>query len=156
MKPQDNNIRRRARDAWALWLTVHATALPQRTVEDAVDPEDEDEWDPRTWTPATQLGPGAPGRGGVPTIDDDLDRDPDAAPASYPAWGPGETFVVSGPLGAAPDGPGRRFPDRPTARAWALGRYGAVLENCYHADRWAYRVPVPGPAGEKHRPRRNA
>ncbi len=152
----------RVRDAWRRWRPelralehTGVTARPRTTWEDEMD-EDDDHPPRGFWRPATQLGPGAPGRAGVPTIDDDLDRDPDAAPASYPAWLPGETFVVSGPLGPHGWGPGRRFLKTKDARAWAAATYGAVMENLYHNGRWALRVPVPGAAGAKHRQRGNA
>lgn len=144
----------RAAHAWRNWTWgAELTARPRdEPVDEDEDDGPDDRWSPRTWRPASQLGPGAAGRTGVPYYDDDPDHDPDAAPASYPAWLPGETFVVSGPVGPKGAGPGRGFGSRAEARAWAVERYGAVLESVYHANRWALRVPVPGDAGRRHRP----
>lgn len=138
-----------------------AQEITARPREDAMDPDDEpEEYAPRgrpeDWRPARKVRFGNPGRAGnqPPCIDDDVDGDIDAAPASYPAWLPGETFVVSGPVGPRGEGPGTRFGTRKEARAHCREKYGAVLEWFDVARRWAFRVPMPGPAGAKHRPKK--
>ena len=107
------------------------------------------------WEPEQRQTPGTPGRNCLPTIDDDPDQDPHVFPRSYPAWGPGETFVTTGLLGPA-DAPNprglRRFEKRSLARAWALEKYGHIFEEMPVKNRYAFRVPMPGPAGAKHRP----
>lgn len=133
------------------------------------------------WEPQRLIRPGAPGRDGLPTIDDDPSEDVHVFPRVYPAWGPGETFVVSGPLGdhVVPEGQnapapggrrrrgkvsvvnpdlaagvarGRFFRTRKDARKWALEKYGYIFEEVFLKGRWCLRVPMPGPAGAKHRP----
>ena len=138
---------RRLAAAWSNW-----TAAPRDRWEEPVGEHDDSAPRPARWRPATQLGPGTPGRSGVPYYDDDPD-DPDTAPMSYPAWLPGETVVVTGPVGPRGHGPGEHHATRADARRAARAKYGAVLEDLYSRGRWAVRVPVPGAAGAKHRPK---
>jgi hypothetical protein len=118
----------------------------------------------KRWEPSPVVRVKDHGRDGVPFYDDDLDDDPHAAPRSYPAWLPGETMVLSGPLGAfnpdavpegkskdaairkltKPSSRGRAFPSRSAARKYLIEKYGAILEEYLIAGRWCARVPVPG------------
>lgn len=47
---------------------------------------------------------------------------------------------------------GRWFKKRSEARKWALEKYGYIFEEVMVKGRWCFRVPMPGPAGAKHRP----
>lgn len=108
----------------------------------------DDPYTPSAWEPSARVYPSTPGRDGVPTIDDNLDEDPHAAPRSYPAWGPGDTFVVTGPVGEGDYNYAMnsrlRFSTTYAARKYAVARYGAVLEEYALPHRWSFRVPVPG------------
>lgn len=112
---------------------------------------------PKPWEPATFVTITSPGRpnNAPPSYDDDLDTNPHAAPKVYPAWKPGETFVVSGPYGTFEPGQpvprGTLYPSRSAARRWAMGKYGAILEEYGLPNKWAFRVPTPG---GPHDPRR--
>lgn len=112
------------------------------------------------WQPQKLLRFAHPGRSSLPTVDDDPTVDPHVFPKVYPAWGPGETFVVSGPLGDYGDdfsgiaglSTGRPFHRRKDAREWATKKYGHIFEEVLIKGRYCLRVPMPGPAGAKHRP----
>ncbi len=114
------------------------------TVRDEIDLREEDfpdqgdeSFDATTvWEPAVLVTTGLPGRAGVPTIDDDLDEDPNAAPAVYPAWRRGETFVFSRVL---QDGE-----TRAQWRSFAMEQYGYVFEEYLVTGKYVARVPVPG------------
>jgi hypothetical protein len=147
VRPKDSEIDQAIADA--------ATNPPPDVSEDLED----DDMTPQTvplkggpscsaWEPGDVTTSRTPGRGGVPHYDDLLTRDPHAAPRVYPAWLPGETLVVSGSLFA---GPGNSRRER---REWAVARYGAVLEEMRIQGKWCFRVPVLGPNGDKHRPRK--
>ncbi len=131
---------------------------PEDELEDsAVLDTDKSRGTPGPWEPVTYVTMSVPGRlnNAPPAYDDDLDGNPDAAPSVYPAWGPGETFVVSGPYGVLdPDLPtprGTLHASRGSARRWAMGKYGAIFEEYGIPGKWAFRVPVPG---GPHDPRR--
>ena len=112
------------------------------------------------WTPQKLLRFSHPGRTCLPTVDDDPTTDPHVFPKVYPAWGPGETFVVSGPLGDYGDdfsgiaglSRGRPFHRRKDAREWATTKYGYIFEEVLIKGKYCFRVPMPGAAGAKHRP----
>lgn len=127
--------------------------LTVRTREEMEDMDrrndvDEDEFDDlaalaegaRAWAPTKKIRASTPGRDGVPFFSEDLVLDPGMAPRSYPDWGPGETHVVSGPLGDAP-GQGRRFPTRAAAKTWAREKFGRIVEQYLLRGRYALRVP---------------
>ncbi len=62
-------------------------------------------------------------------------------PIAYQSWSPEDTRVVSGPYGPAPRSsyPGRRFPDRRTARLyWHLR--ATVVEEHRVPGRWIFRI----------------
>jgi hypothetical protein len=108
---------------------------------ETVEEELTEEWEP---TPVVHTY--TPGRDGVPTVDDDLDADPHAAPRVYPAWTSDETLVRSGPVG---DGKraGRRFANRLEAREYWEARGGPVLEEYRIFKGWAFRQFKVWPRG---------
>lgn len=128
---------------------------PFQEYEDAVDElelDNEAQYIPQLWRPARNLDMNAPGRQGVPTVDDDLDLDPHAAPQSYPAWLPGQTRVVSGPVGDyARDNPGligfhanmQWYRSRWESYREVEKKYGPILEVYHLTNRYCYRVRNP-------------
>lgn len=133
------------------------TAAPTPTIEDEVEDPDkvdfDDEmedakalWGGEQWEPPTVVFGGTPGRDGVPNYDDDLDRDPHAAPRTYPDWTSENSFVVSGGPEHAKES--LRM-NRAQALKWAKEKYGMVYERYQLPEgRWAFRVPKPAPKGE--------
>lgn len=93
-----------------------------------------EEWEPPGVVLAT-----TPGRDGVPTVDDDLDMDIHAAPRYYPNYRAGETYVVTRPVGI-----GTEFPRWRDFAAWALSKFGVVLEWYAMNGRASARVYKPG------------
>lgn len=93
----------------------------------------------KEWEPPEEISSTVPGRYGVPTIDDDLDSDPHAAPISYPSWTSDNSFVVSGTVGFV----GARWLTRREARKWAKEKYGFIFEEYVISGKIAMRVPKP-------------
>lgn len=100
------------------------------------------------WEPAQVVHTYTPGRDGLPTVDDDLDHDPHAAPRVYPAWTSTETFVRSGPIGPEGKRAGRRFPTRMEARAYWEQRGGPILEEYRIFRGYAFRQFKVWPRGD--------
>lgn len=137
------------------WADTTVTARPRAgdSVEEAVETPpaidlqaEHDEYygegDP--WRPPTAVMCSTPGRDGVPYYDDNLDLDVHAAPRSYDAWGPDETFVVSGTLG-----PKGRWGSRIQARQWMLAKFGVILEEYAISGKAAFRTWKPGYGPQK-------
>jgi hypothetical protein len=128
--------------------------------EEYVDTLDQDgetpEYVPQFWRPAKEIDALVPGRDGVPTIDDDLDHDPDAAPRSYSAWTDESSVVLSGPCGDwAKEHPtevgycnreGTWYRSRFQARVVEGERHGPILESYRLPNRWCFRFNRPGHA----------
>lgn len=89
------------------------------------------------WEPVKVVLAATAGRDGVPTVDDNLDDDPHAAPRVYPSWRSEETFVVSRPRDAG---------SRLKARREILDKFGHILEEAATATKWCFRVYRPGKA----------
>jgi hypothetical protein len=87
------------------------------------------------WRPEAVIMPHTAGRSGVPTIDDDLDADPHAAPLSYPAWRSEDTFVVTRYR--------EQYGTRREARKAIEEQFGPVLEERMAANKWCFRVYKP-------------
>jgi hypothetical protein len=69
--------------------------------------------------------------------------DEDGRPIEYPDWTPGTSRVVSGPYGPASvtKFPGRRFPDRASARRY-WGVRARILEEYKVPGRYIFRIQV--------------
>lgn len=132
---------------------MEKTAAPRPTIEDEGDEpsqapdfgqemeEAKSLWGGDEWKPPDVVFGGTPGRDGVPSVDDDLDEDPHAAPRTYPAWTSENSFVVSGGPMASKES--LRL-TRSQAVAWAKKKYGMVYEAYNMSEgRWALRVPKP-------------
>jgi hypothetical protein len=139
---------------WGPDLEARKTA--EQLAAERLDEELEAYGPAHTWEPGRRLHMSAPGRDGfrgVPTVDDDLDMDVHAAPRVYPDHNNSrtrpDTMVVSGPLGDSRHNlpmshPDLRFATLAEARAAAVERFGAVLEDIALPGRWCFRVSVPG------------
>jgi hypothetical protein len=117
--------------------TKKLTARPKNW-PDSEEAEQLEQEEVQPWTPPRVVDRFTPGRDGVPTIDDDLDRDPHAAPRSYPAWTSETSFVVGGSVG-----PNGRWKTRREAREWARKKYKVILEEYQGVLKIHFRVNKP-------------
>jgi hypothetical protein len=116
-------------------------------MEDALTDETSETELTEEWAPTEVVHTFTPGRDGVPTVDDDLDADPHAAPRVYPAWDADSTLVRSGPIGRESKRRGRAFATRQEARAYWTERGGPILEEYRIFRGYAFRQYKVWPRG---------